>query len=34
MLDNFNTLDEKMIFQKPFNAYIDKQRLDISAQFN
>lgn len=34
MLDNFNTLDELMVFQKPFNAFIDKQRLDINAQFN
>lgn len=34
MLDNFNKLDEIVVFQRPFNAFIDKQRLDISAQFN
>ena len=34
MLDDFNNLDEMMMFQKPYNGYIDKQRFDISAQFN
>ena len=34
ILDNLNRLDELMTFQKPFNSYIDKQRLDVMAQFN
>lgn len=34
MIDNLNTLDSQMVFSKPYNAYIDKQRLDIVAKFN
>lgn len=34
MIDNLNSLDQQMTCQKPFSAYIDKQRLDIMAQFN
>ena len=34
LLDNFNRLDEQMNFTKPFSTYVDKQRLDIMAQFN
>ena len=34
LIENFNVLDSQMTFQKPYNAYIDKKRLVISAQFN
>lgn len=34
MIDNLNQLDELMSFSKPFSAFVDKQRLDIMAQFN
>lgn len=34
MLDNFNKLDESMKFEKPYNTYIDQQKLDLMAQFN
>ena len=34
ILDNFNKLDSYMKFEQPFLAYIDKQRLDVMAQFN
>ena len=34
ILDNFNKLDTYMKFEQPFLAYIDKQRLDVMAQFN
>jgi hypothetical protein len=34
ILDNFNELDKEMNFEKPYNTYVDKQKLDIMAQFN